>query len=93
MALCDELEELVKKGCPGSGFDEICKHMAKCAMFFYRHGPALLAMVEDAERYKHCRDATGMEGFWIAHGKFGEGCSRWNGEAADKAIDKARAGK
>jgi hypothetical protein len=51
------------------------------------------SMVGDAERYRHLRDQLGMEGFWIAHGKFGEGCTGWHGEAADLAIDLARAGK
>lgn len=60
------------------------------AEFIRRYGPALAEVVRDAQRYKHLRDQHDMEGFWIAHGKFGEGCSRWNGEAADKAIDAAR---
>lgn len=63
----------------------------RALMFVADHGPALVEAVRDAERYRHLRNASGMEGFWIAHGKFGEGCSRWNGEAADRAIDQARA--
>ncbi|NII54350.1 hypothetical protein FHS47_001679 [Lutibacter sp. SG786] len=63
----------------------------RCAELIRTHGPALVEAVRDAERYKHIRDATGTEGFWIAHGKFGKGCSRWTGEAADHAIDQARA--
>jgi hypothetical protein len=65
---------------------------AKMAMvnFLRDHGHALLESVADAERYRHVRDSQGMTGFWICHGIFGEGASRWTGKHADRQLDAAR---
>ena len=80
------VEEL--KACIAASKDiEDTRQDCDVARFLRDHGKALFALKAHAERYRFLRDTENMNGFWIARGKFGEGCSYWYGEPADSAID------